>query len=66
MTQRFTVEMERMDILRTTIEVVARDIAHATTQAQRTARTNPNIWVVDRGPLLVKKITAHANRRGAL
>jgi type II secretory pathway component PulJ len=66
MTQRFTVELERIDVLRTTLEVMAADIAQATIRAQRVEQDNPKVWNVDRGAALVCKITAHANKRGAL
>lgn len=64
MSQRFTVELERIDVLRTSLEVVAKDMPAATAQAARVASTNPRVWDVDRGMTIIKKVTAHPNKWG--
>jgi hypothetical protein len=60
MRQRFTVELEMTVISRAVLDVIASDIAEARARAMEAAgRDSPNVWELDPGPVLVKKITAH-------
>ena len=60
MSQRFTVELERIPVMRATITVTATDISDARDQAIFSADAY-GLWSVERSDAHVVKITAHAN-----
>lgn len=60
MRQRFTVELEMTVISRAVLDIVANDIMEARMRAlERAASDKDNVWELDPGPVIVRKITAH-------
>jgi hypothetical protein len=60
MRQRFTVELEMTVISRAVLDVIASDIVEAQARAREASgQDHPNVWEMDPGPVIVKKITAH-------
>jgi hypothetical protein len=58
--QRYTIALERIDVLRVTLEVTADNVAQAHRDAVAAAKANPALWKLDQGAPLLRKLTAHA------
>ena len=64
MTQRYTVELERINVYCATVEVLAGDIGEARALALARAKASPReTWEVNVGAPRVTRIIAHAREK---